>query len=450
MNFVDKLGNLSINKSSINWIKNGILALGIAGAYSIVIVCLRTPFLNKIITNNQIFKSALIIHVNLSVLVWLISIIASIWGYKSSYAFDKIYFRLSFVSTLIIGISPFFGQNSIINNYIPMLDNAIFILGLSLFGISVLLFAINSLINSLLLQSSRDNQFIEIGSVTSAIMFVGVWACFILSYRGLIKSSFLINIELYYELIYWSGGHLLQFLYTQMLMIVWVILTSLVSKKELGAKKIYYTILILNFILSLLILGGHFNEISSAEFKQYFTNHMRYMGGIAPTLCIIALICDTRVQYKSAHPFIKSSIICSCLLFLSGGLIGLLISGTNVTIPAHYHGSIVGISVAFMGFAYACIFLRKESKKWGINYASIQLYIITIGQIMHISGLAIAGGYGVLRKTTNIEMSLNIKLALGLMGGGGLIAIAGGLMFVIICGRNLSLFGSKKNLSNIS
>ena len=35
-----------------------------------------------------------------------------------------------------------------------------------------------------------------------------------------------------------------------------------------------------------------------------------------------------------------------------GGLIGFLISGSNVTIPAHYHGSIVGVTLALMGVCY--------------------------------------------------------------------------------------------------
>ena len=112
-----------------------------------------------------------------------------------------------------------------------------------------------------------------------------------------------------------------------------------------------------------------------------------------------------------------------------------MISGVNTSIPAHYHGSIVGISIAFMGFDYSI--LLSIGKNWGMKFATAQLYIITIGQIMHISGLAYAGDYGILRKSTNMEMVFKAKVALGLMGGGGLLAIIGGLIFVVICARNL-------------
>lgn len=42
-----------------------------------------------------------------------------------------------------------------------------------------------------------------------------------------------------------------------------------------------------------------------------------------------------------------------------------------------------------------------------------------------------------MRKTPGVEMTIGSKLLMGIMGGGRLIAIVGGLMFVIICGRRI-------------
>ena len=66
-----------------------------------------------------------------------------------------------------------------------------------------------------------------------------------------------------------------------------------------------------------------------------------------------------------------------------------------------------------------------------------QPIVYGIGQIMHISGLAYSGGYGVLRKTPGeiSNISLSVKAALGFMGLGGVIAIIGGLMFVVVLAR---------------
>ena len=145
-------------------------------------------------------------------------------------------------------------------------------------------------------------------------------------------------------------------------------------------------------------------------------------------------------------------------MFLSGGLIGVVISGVNVTIPAHYHGTIVGISIALMGLSYLVCFRskikdhiiddlgvvskflvisKKKSSQKNIKTTSWQVLNLTIGQLLHVAGLALAGGYGVLRKTPNCDIALSAKIYMGMVGGGGLIAIIGGLIFVYICARNL-------------
>jgi heme/copper-type cytochrome/quinol oxidase subunit 1 len=125
----------------------------------------------------------------------------------------------------------------------------------------------------------------------------------------------------------------------------------------------------------------------------------------------------------------------SLVLFIYGGILGALITGQNVVIPAHYHGSIVGVTLAFMGLAYLMLpqLGYKEVANWKLAYW--QPIVYGVGQIMHISGLAYSGGYGVLRKTPAGEMadiSFSVKAALGFMGLGGLIAIIGGLMFVVV------------------
>ncbi|WP_250311481.1 heme-copper oxidase family protein [Rickettsia endosymbiont of Oedothorax gibbosus] len=173
---------------------------------------------------------------------------------------------------------------------------------------------------------------------------------------------------------------------------------------------------------------------------------MKYGGGIAPVLSLILIFYELVshnhklvVNSLMRNSPIKASIICSSILFLSGGFIGVLITSMNVTVPAHYHGSIVGISVAFMGFSFllcdnAC---NNEQKK--NSYSSAAIITLTIGQMLHIITLLLAGGYGVMRKTPGVEMAISSKLLMGAMGGGELIAIVGGLMFVVICGKKMVL-----------
>jgi hypothetical protein len=58
-----------------------------------------------------------------------------------------------------------------------------------------------------------------------------------------------------------------------------------------------------------------------------------------------------------------------------------------------------------------------------------------LGQILHITGLVWSGGYGVQRKVAGADQvlgSLQEVAGMALMGLGGLIAILGGILFLVV------------------
>jgi cytochrome c oxidase subunit 1 len=60
------------------------------------------------------------------------------------------------------------------------------------------------------------------------------------------------------------------------------------------------------------------------------------------------------------------------------------------------------------------------------------------GQLVHIAGLLWSGGYGVQRKVAGGEQvlrSFEQVAGMGLMGLGGLLAVAGGVLFAIVVVR---------------
>ncbi len=367
-----------------------------------------------------------------------------------------------------------------------MLENIIFVLGLSLFGITLLLYALNILY---LFDWANWSGLVNFTILSTIIMFILTWVCFWCSYNDLqnVIQIIPIEIEFYYELLFWSGGHLLQFIYTQIAMFIWIMLFEKLIGKESKFQKFYLFLLYLNFVFSTLIIWGHISyDIIDGNFKEFYTNYMKYLGGIAPGLCVGGIVVESlchcsviasdykergnlrmfaeiassiAMQFPRNDNIIKSTLLCSISLFLLGGLIAMNISGINVVIPAHYHGSIVGISIACMGYCYQSVILRldrgilEHNLRYKIPRSSrgmtlitahgvtmtTTLYLLTFGQILHILGLAFAGGYGVMRKDPNTVMPLSAKLLMGMMGGGGLIAIVGGLMFVYICGKTIFL-----------
>ena len=460
------------NMNALIWLKNGITALAIAGLYSIILVILRTPQLSHFFSDQSIFRSALVIHVNLSVLVWLLAITCCIWSISSiKTGLELLLARTAFIGMILMACSPLYPESeAIMNNYVPILENIIFIIGLSLFGTVVLILSIQTMITSFIQEILNYGQrIIAITKFTSSFMFICVWICFVISFVNLNELSDIVplDIDFYYETLFWSGGHLLQFIYTQILMLVLLVFAESWRGGRVSYSSVYEMLLALNFVLSLAVFIGHYRYgIADGSFKEFYTLHMIYTGGLVPTIFIATLLLEILQKRAASVPnFVKVSFVASILLFLFGGAIGAVISGVNVTIPAHYHGTIVGISVAFMGLSYMfCfkqdiylniielggvinIFFSTEYKNsadgYGKKMATWQVTILTFGQLLHITGLFLAGGYGVLRKTPGSEMALSAKLYMGMVGGGGLIAIIGGLIFVYICVINLYSFKVK-------
>lgn len=414
--------------TNIRYLYLAIFSLALAGIYSIFLVLLRTPALSKFFAA-EVFRSALVIHVNLSVLVWMLSVCAALWFafHQRSENFDyyiKFSNYTSWIGVILMFLAPLFADTKpILNNYVPMLDNWCFIAGLVIFisGIFVAGFFAMAMHFNMALDT------ISVGNICSALIIFSAFTSCWFSYLALDKLLYPLDLHFYYEMFFWSGGHILQFCFVEIMMIVQILLLENILSKKLRYHNIYKALLVLNFLLILPAFYAHFAyTIDSPEFLEFFSLHMKYCAGLAPTIMFIVLLSEYRHRTSTAN----NCFIVSAILFFLGGIIGILISGINVTIPAHYHGSIVGITIALMGYIYMALEIDNK-------YSFYQPYIYGGGQIIHIMGLAWSGGYGVMRKLPGGILPVKAKIAMGVMGFGGLLAVIGGLMFVYICSKKI-------------
>ena len=106
-------------------------------------------------------------------------------------------------------------------------------------------------------------------------------------------------------------------------------------------------------------------------------------------------------------------------------------------VPAHYHASVGAVTVAFMAACYpvlASFGLGLPSLRLR-RAAAVQPLLYGGGMLLFAAGFALAGAYGMGRKVYGAEQAtrgLAESLGLGLMGAGGLVAIAGGLLFLVV------------------
>ncbi len=425
-----------------SWLWLGLASLLGSGVFSVLLVLARTPYVQNVFPWVDFFHTALVVHVDLSVLVWFLAFGGVLWSLNSTpkyLAAGRTALLLATLGTLTIATAPFTGAGeAIMSNYIPMLQQTWFIAGLLLFaaGFAVLTLRAMGAIPPVgpWMEGAAALRF---GLNTAAVSAMLALIAFAWSYFA---APEYLHGKPYYELLFWGGGHVLQFTYTLLLLVAWLCLAS-ASNVPLTlsprAALVFFGFGLIAVFFTPVIYYSY--PVTSVEHIKLFTWLMRYGGSLAALPLSLALLHGLWRAEKAAgdgQP-LRAALIASMILFGAGGAIGFLISGANVTIPAHYHGNIVGVTLAFMGLTYHLL-PRLGFRAPPLKPARLQPWLYGGGQMLHVLGLVISGGYGVQRKVAGAEQALDSAgrvAGMGLMGLGGLISIAGGFLFIYVCYR---------------
>lgn len=443
------------NKDSVDlarkWLLLGISALALAGIFAVLLVFARTPVIQKILPWEDFFHTALVVHVDLSVLVWLLSFACCMWVYaaNSSRLFNcRVAFYTSLAGMIGIAISPFTGNGvALMNNYVPILQNSVFFMGLSLFVAGVLvqmgfsLFAMRGYFHYIHTANTQVS-----GIFMSALFVLIATICFAIAGNHLAVPEVrrLYNTEGYFELLFWGGGHILQYAYAVLLVVTWLWLAQIIRMSLLPKyEHVRWAYIITGVLVIPTPVFCYYLDITSFAHIDFFTKHMIYGAGLAAIFVgayLIAGFYKKAFSIKTA-PAERNALLFSLILFFAGGGLGFMIEGSNVVIPAHYHGSIVGVTLAFMGITYHLL-PKLGYAKIDVKLAKLQPVLYGGGQFLHIIGLAWSGGYGALRKTPGAVDSFAGQMGMGLMGLGGLLSVIGGLLFVVVAYK--SIFGANR------
>lgn len=431
---------------ALGWLWLCVLALLGAGVFSLLLVVSRTPFISEIIPWIDFFHSALVVHVDLSVLVWSLSFGGILWSLNQRPGTSWLAWAALIAAcagAAIIIVSPFVRDaQPLMSNYIPVLQHPLFFAGLLLFASGFTLLVINSMVFMApvgQLMSSRGA--LRFGLNAAAISAAVALICFGWSYLQI--PDYLLG-QSFFELLFWGGGHVLQFAYTLLMLVCWLWLASAAGLQLPLTPRVVLIILFVGlacvFVAPLIYMAYH---ITALEHVELFTWLMRWGGSLA-TLPLGIAVLTGLLRYGGSNEqevMARSALQCSVFLFGIGGMIGFLISGSDVTIPAHYHGSSVGVTLAMMGVCYLLLPQLGYPLR-NVKMAIWQPAIYSGGQLMHVTGLVWSGGYGVQRKVAGAAQnldSLERTLGMGLMGLGGLVSAIGGLLFLIVVLRALTL-----------
>jgi cytochrome c oxidase subunit 1 len=414
-----------------------------AGIFSILLVLARTPLVQGWIPFIDFFHVSLVVHVTLSVLVWLLSISAAMWSLSTGQDYrlwDNASLLLAAVGTAIIIISPFAGAgNPQMSNYVPVLQHPLFFAGLCLFAAGIASHIARSLISYRRIGAELNGTgALQAGITLSAGVTGAAMICVLASLSGIPPGM---DGQIYFEFLFWGGGHVMQFSYTLLMMVCWVVLAFVSGcRVDLTPRLtlVFLVFLALPIIVVPFLYLAH--DVTSPGHRLAFTELMKY-GGLSCLplgLAVVAGLFSADKPVGEAR-YLRSALISSIILFAAGGVLGFMISGLDIVIPAHYHGATVGVTIAFMGLAYYLL-PRLGFGPLPERMAVLQPLLYGGGQLMHIVGLAWTGGYGVQRKTAGLAQGvdrLGEVAGMGLMGLGGLISVIGGLLFLIVAWKSM-------------
>lgn len=433
-----------LRRLTIGWIMLVLGALVVGGLFTILIVLSRTPYFQEIIPWVDFFHTAIVVHVDLTVLVWFLGFAAVLWSLNQRASCIKcgwFALLLAVIGAAIFTVSPFLGADKpLMNNYVPVLQHPLFLLGLGIFGLGFLVQVLNALFFSkgvgVVASGTGALRFGLYSAMIAALVAIAMLIKSYLDMPSYAETTF------YYELLFWDAGHTLQFMHVQLMMLCWLWLASVTGLNLKVSPRVVLVIFVIGLIpvfLTPYIYSLY--DLGEAMHKQAISYLMMYGGGLAvlPLSLIIVLgLLQKKQSEITARPE-YNALLASVLLFGVGGLIGYMINGSNVTVPAHYHGSIVAVTLVYMGVTYH-ILPRLGFRPINGKLANWQPVLYASGQLMHVSGMVWSGGYGVQRKTAAIEQGANHLervIGMGIMGLGGLIAIIGGVLFLVITIRSM-------------
>ncbi len=421
------------------WLALGVAALVGSGVFSLLLVLARTPGLKEVFPVANFFQVALVAHVDLSVLVWFLSFAGVLWSLACdgrAIAAGWTALALCAAGTIALCVAPIAGHAvPVLANYIPVIDNSVFLGGLLVFGAGVALAVARTIWAARTSGALLDGESaLRWGIVGSALATAMALAAFAWSWMEISPH---LERKAYFELLFWGGGHVLQFTWTLLMLAGWLWLASALGLRVALSPRVtllVFTIALASVFVTPAIYLAH--PVASVEHHKLQTWLMRFGGGLAIPPVLLAILWSMRGlgSLDARKRPIFGALAASIALFAAGGLIGFAISGPNVKIPAHYHGCIVGVTLAFMGLAYHLLpqlgFAAPRSR-----LAAWQPWLYGGGQLAHIVGLVWSGGYGVERKVAGAAQVLRTPqevAGMALMGLGGLVAIVGGLAFVIV------------------
>ncbi|HXG03620.1 MAG TPA: hypothetical protein VNO23_09435 [Candidatus Binatia bacterium] len=237
----------------------------------------------------------------------------------------------------------------------------------------------------------------------------------------------------------WGAGHLFQFAHTAGMVAVWAVSAAVALGSQATPRATRAALWVL---LPFLLAGALVYTVWTPEalLVNRVVTWITFLGlggpPLVPLLATAAAVVRARRPRPWSSPLFAGTVLCLAL-FALGGAFGVIGFRQDTRVPAHYHAMVGAVTIAYMGLAPGLLELtgRRPWRPWLTRW---QPYLYGLGLLGLIVGLYWAGGRGAPRKTIGLSWAdAQALLAMNLMGAGSVVAVLGGLAFVLNVGLPL-------------
>ena len=383
-------------------------------------------------------------------------------------------FALMVAGALMVEWTMWTGRADVLfTSYVPLRAHPLFYLGVILFAVGALT-VVGHFFATLVVARREKSYEGSLPLVTYGALAAASIAAVTLLHGAIIYiPTFLWSLGLMevdpqiYRLIWWGLGHSSQQINVAAMVSIWYLLGALTAGAVVLNEKVSRTAFVL-YVLFISMASAHHLLVDPGmgpSWKIWNTSYFMYMAVLASMLhgftvpAGLELGLRLRGAVQGLFGWLRrapwgdpgfSSLVLSIVVFgFVGGITGVtfgteqinIIAHNTLRIPGHFHATVVsGTAMAFMGVTYYVIPLifRREIAFYPL--ARLQPYVFGTGMLVFSMGMTFAGTFGVPRRHWNLaftgapfrpEFSPAVSLIMGVMALGGLIAIAGGAMYIL-------------------
>ena len=384
-------------------------------------------------------------------------------------------FALMLLGMLVVNAMVLQGRADVLfTSYPPLQAHPLYYLGIILFAVGALL--VTGLFFATLVVARREHTYegsiplVSFGALTAAIIAVITLLHGAVIYIPTLLWSLgymTVDPEIY-RMVWWGLGHSSQQINVAAHVSIWYLLAALTVGGVVVNEKISRMAFVL-YVLFISMASAHHLLVDPGmgpAWKVWNTSYAMYLAVLASMVHGFTVPAGIEMGQRlrgythGMFEWLKkapwgdpgfSGMALSVVIFgFIGGITGVTIGTEQINIivhntlrvPGHFHSTVVGgTALAFMAVTYYVLPLifRKRVAFWGL--AKVQPYIFGLGIVILSMSMIFQGIFGVPRRHWDVsfanapfqvEYHPAVQIFQATMGLGGLLAIAGGLAYIVI------------------